>query len=324
MFNTAKIKRINALSILQLFRSDEIFTKQKIAKQTGLSVSTCSTVIKELLEENEILPAGDAISTGGRPSKQYVINKNHTQILMIYFRKEADYLSINLQIRNSVGETVFEKFAASDYIRVVEIIEAIDGALKDYPNIRIISLGVPGVVKKGSIDVCDIETLQNTDLKYIVEHKYNIKCIVENDVNTTALGYYRNHLKCLSFCYIYFPLNSNPGSGFIINDKIYHGCSYFAGEVSYMPLGYSRDEQKILQKDAGKFIDFVTKIINTIDCTINPNTIVISSYALEEDMIEAIRRNRLNQEGSIIFEIDINEYYLDGLFHNGIHRLDEL
>lgn len=320
MYTTSQIKQLNKQRIRNLIRDGQSFTKQSLSRKTGLSISTCGTIIKELLQANEINYITLASSTGGRPSKQYVINKEFGYILQMYFRQEAGYLSMHISIKNLTNEAVEHYSFDNDYIRLIEIQEEIEKIIAKYP-ILIISLGVPGVVERGFIKICAIKSLADLNLKNILEKKYNIPCVIENDVNMASLGYYKRHQFNQSFAYLYFPLKSHPGAGFIINDEIYHGYSNFTGEVSFMPVGYPRPVQGRLEHE--DFLKFVSNIVNAIECTINPKTIVISSLDLDENAIDRIKASRLTQ-GPIAFVDDFDEYYLEGLYYNALKGLQYL
>ena len=51
--------------------------KNILSEQTGISKTTCTTILKELLEEQFIVQIENNASTGGRPSKQYQLNKDY-------------------------------------------------------------------------------------------------------------------------------------------------------------------------------------------------------------------------------------------------------
>ena len=72
MTKITDLKEDNIHQIRQCFYDGEIWTKNKLAQKTGLSLAATTNILQYLLQNNEILLDGKAQSTGGRKSKQYV------------------------------------------------------------------------------------------------------------------------------------------------------------------------------------------------------------------------------------------------------------
>ncbi len=102
-------------------------------------------------------------------------------------------------------------------------------------DINIISIATAGQVdrKKGIlINSCNLNC-QNLNLKEITEEKYNLKTFILNDVEASAIGELlagagkdNQNILCVF-------IGTGIGSAIIINRKIYHGSSGFAGEFGH-------------------------------------------------------------------------------------------
>ena len=76
-YQTKQLKKFHIQTIKNFFYQEKIGNKNILSEQTGISKTTCTTILKELLEEQFIVQIENNASTGGRPSKQYQLNKDY-------------------------------------------------------------------------------------------------------------------------------------------------------------------------------------------------------------------------------------------------------
>ncbi|MBF0485545.1 MAG: ROK family protein [Candidatus Omnitrophica bacterium] len=132
-----------------------------------------------------------------------------------------------------------------------------------------IGIGLPGLVdvEKGIVRLLpNIPGWKNVPLKKILKAKTGLPVQIENDVNMMALGEWKygagqgyKNLICMT-------LGTGVGAGLILNNEIYRGPGFAAGEIGHAPLnehgprcgcgGYACFERYVgnaaLQKWAGK------------------------------------------------------------------------
>ncbi len=325
--SSVQLRHLNSSQIKKVLRSNEFCTKNSISEFTGLSLGTCSNILKELLISGEVLEIENRASTGGRPSRQFVYNKDFANVCIIYLRKEGNYNNLSCAVIDLLGNIVYEKHIAFDFISLKTIDDAIEVLIKLFPKISIIAFGIPGVVRNGIIDICDFPQIQDLNLSKHIFNKYTLTTVIENDVNSAALGYYEKYLsKSMSdLAYIYYPTEGIVGAGIIINGNILKGHSNFAGEVSFLPLGVEPEHQGDLQKDPEAFAQHVAKTILAINCIVNPQKIVLSGFCFTKIIINAIKKTleeALPKKNlpKICFEEDIHENYVHGLISLALNK----
>lgn len=98
-------------------------------------------------------------------------------------------------------------------------------------NVKGIGIGVAGIVANGRlIDLPNLKNLNGINLKNIIQNKFKVKTVIENDVNCFALWQSRKrkikNLVCLT-------LGTGVGGGVIISGELYKGDG-FAGELGHM------------------------------------------------------------------------------------------
>lgn len=310
--DTSLLKRVNTTKIRTALRASNMGSKNSLASVTGLSVGTCSNILKELIATGEVLEIEHAESTGGRRSRQFKYNKNFAYVMSMYLRKENQETSIYYQVTNLYGEIIEKDFISVDYMNVLEINQVIDHVVNKYEQLSAMSIGVPGVVQDGALDICDIDALVGFPLKKHLEDRYKMLVAVENDVNASAIGYYNKlNLEDESLVYIYYPLNGYPGSGIVIRGEVLRGFSNFSGEISFLPMKDRKDNLEACTE----------KVIHTIQsftCIINPKHLVLSGLGFSEtelEIIESTLHNRLSSKHlpNIEYEADFHDSYIFGL-----------
>lgn len=328
--NTKNLRQLNKSQLLNVLKTEPNATKNKLAKLTGLSVATCGNILKDCIESGEVFEIELGESTGGRPSRQFIFNKNHAYIANIYPRHEGQSTSIAVNVNNLLGQSIYTNNVECDLEVISELDDIVTNLIKLYPNIKVLSFGIPGVVDHGIVGVCDIEELIDFKFQSYFEDKFNLSVTVDNDVNLSAIGFYSqlDDNSDQDLAYIYFPLDGNPGAGIIVNGQIINGFSNFAGEVSYMPSLMSRHKQGNIQQNPTDFATYVSTIIMNINCVINPKTIVLAGYCFSVNILQDIKQNlikfsRVNYVPNIQFEEDLHDSYLNGLIYKGLKQLKE-
>lgn len=302
--NTQELRQHNMTLIIDALQDIEYGTKNAISKATGLSVATCGNLLSLLIESGQVLELELAPSTGGRPSRQFMFNKDFQSHGQMILEKYTDYYRISYHITNLLGEIIHTKSLDLKELNRETIMNCVKDMRTSYSNLSIIAIGIPGVYQNDEIVICDIDSLIGLSLPADIKRKYNIDVIIENDVNATALGFHKEH-KANTFAYIYCPVGG-PGAGIIINNTILRGTSHFAGEVGFIPV----NEKKTL--------DVISKIIASITCIINPEFIVISGSEIKAIEIEDLK-SQLGQWipqahiPKIIQEDQITDHYFKGL-----------
>lgn len=118
-----------------------------------------------------------------------------------------------------------------------EILDIIDTIVSKYSDLDGIGLSIPGAVNTDSgiiIEGGAIPTLSNKYLGEIIEQRTGIRTVLENDANCATLaehwtgnGVGSSNLVCIT-------IGSGIGGGIIINNQLYHGSNFMAGEFGYM------------------------------------------------------------------------------------------
>lgn len=288
--NTMRVKQVNVELVKAALKASNVGTKSTIANATGLSVATCGNILNELLERGEVLEADLEQSSGGRPARRFMYNANYSYIACIYVSNEGGINRTVYAVVNLTGKIIEEKSSTVERINYEAIDNLIENLIGRYENIKAVGIGIPGIIHKGVIGAGDIEELINIPLAAWLKDKYNLQITVENDMNLTAYGFYQKQYyeEDKTVAVVIFPQDNCSGAGIIVNGRIIRGNTNFAGEVSYLPLNYSREEQIRRTQNPEAFFGLIVKTIASIIAVINPATIVVTGGLIQSAMMEGI------------------------------------
>jgi hypothetical protein len=326
--NTAQIKELNRELVRRALKERDGATKDELARETGLSPGTCRTILIELCDTGEAREIDLADSTGGRRSRLFIYNPNHAYIALLYPRMEGEKKTLYSTVLNMAGEKSYESFENYDEIDLEVIDREIERMIATVPSLGVLALGIPGVVQNGITGLCDFEKLSHLPLAEFLEERWKKPVLVENDVNCAALGYghHQKNGKAESLAYLYYPREGKAGAGIVINGRVIHGASDFAGEVSHLPQVIDRSLQGSAQKNAIVFRELVVNTILSINCVINPETVVLTGEPFDRESrtgVEQMLRHAAPPEHCprLIFEEDIHFCYIRGLQFMALQKL---
>jgi len=313
-YNTIQVKQMNIELVKTTLKAQGIGTKASISSLTKLSVATCGTILNELVAAGEVIEMDADESSGGRPAKQYAYNADFGCAVCLLIRTEGGIHSISYRIVNLIGASVEETTIELQHIDMDAIDLLIGTLIRERGNVLAIGIGIPGVVHRGVIGVCDVPDLAGKPLGPYLEDKYEMSVTIENDMNMTVYGFYhlQNFEEEKTFAVVTFPRNHFPGAGFIVDGRIISGNTKFGGEVSFLPFGLSREEQlRQLHAEDG-FVRLAAHTLASIIAIINPVTIAITGELPRENQLDELYRRCLK---------DIPEEHMPQLFiQNDTHK----
>ena len=127
---------------------------------------------------------------------------------------------------------------AKSYVKDIAdlILKLVENNKLKKQNIAAVCLGVPGSVNPntGIIGLAPNLGLKNYNMKSKLEKLIPFPVLIENDVNLGALGIKYHGVGKNSKNLLAVFIGTGIGGGIIINDKIYRGKNFVAGEIGHM------------------------------------------------------------------------------------------
>lgn len=308
------LKEINKNRILQFIKSKETVTRAEVTENTQISHTTVRVILNELIESGEIISIGLDKSSGGRPAEKYKINANINCIIVASIEDKR----LLYRVLNIVGEIIEESSIAINSKDDEEsILSLFDSIINKYKNLKYIGITVPGIVtENGYITGSGVDDWKEVSLISQLRNKFNIPCILENDLNSIALGYFKTNIECNNMIYLLFT-DLGVGGGIVINGKVFKGNEGYAGEVGILPINDTYLNEIVLRNsDDNEYIDAVVKTLKIISGLLNPKTIVLGGEKFRLNLKDKIIKeynDQLNIKTNIVVDEKQDNYGLLGI-----------
>lgn len=268
------VKLHNQKFIKQILRERRVATtKNELAKATGLSVVTMNKLIAMLLESGEIIELDELMDTGGRRAAVYQLNFEYELMLVIQYYEKNKVMVGMMSVVNLVGKAIYEQELNNQEIEWGRLSELMEECIKNYSQIAVIIIGIPGVEIDNRLLIMDYAPMLNFELRKAIDEKFHLPVIIENDINAATLGYaFASDKKYV--CGLYYPENFPPGASLVINQEIYSGSNGLSGEIKHLSI---LDEQDFSVRSSEVFLLNLRDVIQTIVSFYDPEEIVIYS-----------------------------------------------
>jgi glucokinase len=169
-----------------------------------------------------------------------------------------------------------------------------------------IGIGVPGLVdlKTGTVfDVVNIPSWKKIALQQIMEERYHLPVLINNDANCFALGEYYFGKGRGADSMVGLTIGTGLGSGLILNKQLFTGSHCGAGEFGMIPYM----DQCIEYYASGQFFRNVYGIDGEVafQRALNGNTEALDIYAV-------FGRHLGNAIKTVLFALDVELFILGG------------
>lgn len=286
------MKEMNKNLIRNIFKTELEITAAQLSRKTELSVVTVNSLLKEMIESNEVY-AGESIpSNGGRPSTVYKYNDMFrcSAIIFGYTIDNKNYIKV--LVTNLLGKCIYEETSIYEEIKDDSFDIVLDKLFKKYTTIEVITFGLPGAEDSGVITLNDYTHIIGDTFINHYKERYKVPVIFVNDINAAVNGYYHSKLdnnKVQNVVGLVFNRVYLPGAGVVINGEIYTGKSNFAGEICNMPLGI--DWLKLDYHNHQEISDAIGKLVAAISCVIAPDNFIIYGDFFNDESENLIKAN---------------------------------
>jgi predicted NBD/HSP70 family sugar kinase len=219
-------------------------TRAELSRLLGMSRSTSSSLVQELLDYDLVREDGPAESTSGR--RAIVLRPNNLHWFVLGVDIGASHVStLLMSLSGEVVATRRERVDARNQPQLA--LDAVCGQAHDMMTAarlshkKILGMGVaiPAPVEPGEKSrICE-ETMAawaGLDVEEILEQRLEIRCIIDNDANLGALAEHRWGVGRQVRNMIFVKLATGVGCGVIIAGQLQRGQSGFSGELGHMLL----------------------------------------------------------------------------------------
>lgn len=237
------MKSLNKSIILTKILNDGPISRAQIAKETNLTPPTVGSLVKELMEQKIVVESAQGTSQGGRKPTLLVIDEEAFYIVGV----DAGPSKIEAIVSNLSGKIIAEHKlkipkAVTKGSFLATLIETIEGVIAKTAKIteQIIGIGIAmhGVVdaEKGEALFAPNLNLRNVAIQDALSQHFPYLIKVENDARSLALAenWFGQGKDCDRIVVV--NVGTGVGAGVVINNELYHGDAFIAGEIGHMTV----------------------------------------------------------------------------------------
>lgn len=292
--NLIRYENLNILKQFLFKRGTSL--KAEMSKETGISVVTINSLVRQLIEKNIFIEGDLTQQPLGRPAIIYHFNYNQSHFLLLSIQKkkisENRKLIIVGKIVNLAGEVTYENIFDFSEITLEFLVSKINHFLELDYDIDKIGLSIPGKIYNGVIISSLEDLLNHWNIEEKLSKVTSIPLVIQNDAHLLTVGYTILHKlsKSETIVGIFYPENSEPGITIYYNGSILEGGHNLAGEAKYLPhlIKASTPSNEV------DFINNLIEILSIYNAVIAPNSFVISADSISEGkVLNAIEKSSI-------------------------------
>ncbi|HEY8909965.1 MAG TPA: ROK family transcriptional regulator [Desulfosporosinus sp.] len=237
------MKSLNKSAILNVVRQHGLISRAEIAKLTKLTPPTVTNLVGELIDTKLVVETDLGESTGGRKPILLRINSAAFHVVGVYAgpkKVKAVSATLDGNVVTQVETNYVEKPTDEQFLEALE--EVVRRVIKETnlekESILGIGVGMHGLVdsERGVSIFAPHLNLRNVPIKAYLKQKFDLPVEVENDIRAQAIGesWFGRGKDISNF--ILFRVGTGVGAGIILDNQLYRGASFTAGEVGHTTI----------------------------------------------------------------------------------------
>jgi N-acetylglucosamine repressor len=240
--NRELIRAINRSHVLNAIKTHGPIGRADIARQTGLSPATVTSISAKLISQNLVLEKSAGDSSGGRPPILLVINPKGGYVVGIKLTETHAVCALT-DLEALVIAKSFMLLSGHDPAQVVDdlaqmVLRFIHEQKIAKKQLLGIGVGLAGIVdaEEGILRQSPIYGWDNVPLRAMLQNKLHIPVYIENDVNTLTLTEkWFGHGQGVDH-FLTVTVGRGIGLGIVANGQFYRGQSGGAGEFGHTTI----------------------------------------------------------------------------------------
>lgn len=241
------LRQLNRRRVIEVLRERGSASRAEIARATGLSRSTVSTIAADLIESGlvgeQAEPGAAHGEHGGRPPVPLALNRSAGLALGIDFghtHLRVAVSDLSHEVLAEAGrELDVDHSAAEGLDAAAELVESVLAeAEADRARLLGAGMGLPGPINRATGAVGSSAILPGwvgIDAAAEMRSRLGIAVQVENDANLGVLAEYVWGAGQGFSELIYIKLSSGVGAGLLLDGRLYRGAGGTAGEIGHTP-----------------------------------------------------------------------------------------
>ncbi|MCX7653601.1 MAG: ROK family transcriptional regulator [Fervidobacterium sp.] len=221
------MKENNYALILRTIMHNKSIERVNLVRQTGLSPSTVTRCVSQLVQNKVILETGPSEQSGvGRKAINLEVNPEILNVLLIDIGAERTNYALGKANGNMVK---LESTKTPDEFE--EIIGDVLSIIRSCNNISVVAFSIPGMVDTDNDTILFVPSKGWKNIKIEIPGKV---VYADNEANLGMIAEAFQHEEIRkSKCSVFVTVREGVGTGLWINGEIFRGPSFTAGEFGH-------------------------------------------------------------------------------------------
>jgi predicted NBD/HSP70 family sugar kinase len=238
------MRQVNSALLLEMIRGGGPVSRAELARQSGLTKPTVSSLVADLMERGIVVEdgSGEPDARGGKPPTMLRFDAGGGALAAA----EIGSAQVRIWLADLDGNRIdTENCPIKPGRGAAHILEVLCKGVQEVLSrgrgrrrkLRCISVAAPGRVDAGAGTVLEAGNVfhwRNVEVRRIVEKRFGVATLVENDVNLAALGEMHAGLAGGVRNFVLIRLGTGIGAGLVLGGQLYQGTHWAAGEIAHM------------------------------------------------------------------------------------------
>lgn len=240
-----RLREVNRQEALALLRARGALSRADLARQLGVSATTASSVVTELIEAGLVQEATTpARGQRGRPARLVRLMTPPGVVVGIDIGRRHARIAVATRDETILGEEYVPIPVGQDRERTTLVVqdridELLASAGHGYGDLRAVGLGLPGPVERGTNLIATGTILPEWvgyDIVSVLGDRLGVPIAIDNDANLGILGEWRHGAAQGVSDAVYVKVSTGIGSGLLLGGVIHRGAGGTAGELGHTPI----------------------------------------------------------------------------------------
>lgn len=240
--NRDLIRAINSSHVLNAIKAHGPIGRADIARRTGLSPATVTSISASLISKNLVLEKSAGDSSGGRPPILLVINPKGGYVIGIKLTETNAVCALTDLEATVIAKTSMILSGHNPSQVVDDLTQMVTSFIREQKiskkQLLGVGVGVAGIVdaEEGLLRQSPIYGWENIPLRQMLQSKLNVPTYIENDVNTLTLTerWFGPGQGVDNFLTV--TVGRGVGLGIVVNGQFYRGQNGGAGELGHTAI----------------------------------------------------------------------------------------
>lgn len=230
-------RAFNQNLVLRTIYDRSTVSRAEIARLTGLTRTSVSDLVGELLRSGLVTEMGPGQSSGGKAPMMLEVAAEGRHIIGLDLG-ESEFTGAVVDLRGRILRTVRLPLEGRNNASAVErVIELVEALRADSRHLLLgVGVGAPGLIDSGTGTVRWAVNLDWADLPLgaILEERFGVPAVVANDSQAAALAELTFFRRPRPQNLVVVKIGRGIGAGVILGGQLYQGDGYGAGEIGHV------------------------------------------------------------------------------------------